>query len=123
MAQTVQDNDLNKKKMAKLPIIDPTNPSKKFTEKEEKWLREFVTYEFMNLEDPRLMHSFSYGRAGNVMKFSFMPGGKYTVPRFIARHIDSRSTPMWEWRPNGQGGMEKKMIGRKSRFQMREVYE
>jgi hypothetical protein len=109
-------------KMLRLPIIDPTNPAKKHSEKEEKHLRELVDYEFMNLEEPGLMHSFSYGCSGNWMKFVFMHGGKYKVPRFIARHIDSRSTPMWSWRPNGLGGMQKENVGRKSRFQMREVY-
>jgi hypothetical protein len=102
MEQAVQENSkIDEKKMQKLPIIDPQNPSRKFTEKEEKWLREMISYEFMNLEEPGLMHTFSYGSAGNVMKFTFFHGGKYRVPRFIAKHIDSRSTPMWSWRPAG----------------------
>lgn len=124
MEQAVQDKtEIDLKKMVRLPIIDPVNPSKKFTEKEEKWLRELVSYEFMNIEEPGLMHTFSYGCAGNVMKFTFFHGGKYKVPRFIARHIDSRSTPMYSWRPDGMGSIRKEQTGRKSRFQMRECYE
>lgn len=123
MEQTVQEKMMDPKRMQKLPIIDPTNPSKKFAEKEEKWLRELKSYEFMNIEEPGLMHTFSYGCAGNQMKITFFHGAKYTVPRFIARHIESRSTPMWAWRPDGSGSIRKEQTGKNSRFQMREVYE
>jgi len=111
------------KKMQRLPVIDPSNPSRKFSEKEEKFLREILTYEFMNIEEPGLMHKFPYGSTQNKMNITLMHGGRYRVPRFIANHINSRSTPMWAWRPNGQGGMTKQKIGVDSRFQMREVYE
>jgi hypothetical protein len=30
---------------------------------------------------------------------------------------------MWGWQPDGTGRMQKTLKGRKSRFQMREVYE
>lgn len=123
MQAVEQEKPQDMKKMQKLPLIDPANPSRKFNEKEEKWLREPVTYEFMNLEEPGLMHSFSYGQAGNTMKFTLFHGGKYQVPRFIARHIESRSTPMWKWRPDGTGSMRKEQVGSKSRFQMREIFE
>lgn len=123
MEQAVQENNMDLKKMLRLPIIDPANPSKKHSEREEKWLREVSSYEFMNIEEPGLMHTFSYGCAGNSMKFTFFHGGKYKLPRFIARHIDSRGTPMWSWRPDGTGGLHKERVGMKSRFQMREVYE
>ena len=123
MEQNIQDTGLDYKKMQRLPIIDAKNPSKKHTEKEEKWLRELVTYEFTNLEESGLMQTFSYGCTGNKMKFIFFDGTTYRLPRFLARHVDSRSTPTWRWRPNGSGSLQKEMTGRKSRFQMREVYE
>ena len=109
-------------KLQKLPIIDPNDPTRKFTEKEEKHLRELVDYEFMNLEEPGLSQTFPYGNSGNKHTFTFQHGGRYTVPRFIARHLESKSTPMWGWKPDGSGRMEKTLKGRKSRFQMREVY-
>lgn len=114
---------IDEKKIAKLPLIDPYNPSKKFTEKEEKWLREVMTYEFTNSEEPGLMNSFTYGNTKNKYTFKFFHGGKYRVPRFIANHVNSRGTPMWKWKPDGYGTMHKERIGTKSRFQMREVYE
>ena len=123
MEQTQNESKIDLKKMQNLPIIDAKNPTKKYTEKEEKWLREICTYEFMNIEEPGLMHSFSYGCSGNMMKFTFFHGGTYKVPRFIAQHINSRSTPIWGWRPDGTGSIRKELTGRNSRFQMRESYE
>jgi hypothetical protein len=52
----------------------------------------------------------------------FFHGTKYKIPRFLARHVESKGTPIWEWRPNGLGGMEKKNIGFKKRYTMTEVY-
>lgn len=122
MEQSLMDA-VDPKRLQKLPLWDPNNPSKKFNEKEEKYLRELNTYEFMNLEEPGLMHKFSYGTAKNKHTFTFMHGGKYTLPRFIARHVESKSTPIWGWKPDGLGSIEKTLRGRKSRFQLREVYQ
>jgi len=113
---------VDESKMQKLPIIDPSDPNKKLSEKEEKHLREMVNYEFFNLEEPGLQQRFTYGNAHNKHTFVFDHGGKYTVPRFVARHIEAKSTPMWGWKPDGTGRMEKSLKGQKSRFQMREVY-
>ena len=116
------EEKLDYKKLQNLPLFDPNDPSRKYKEAEEKVLRELVTYEFSNLEEPGLILKFPYGKHGNKHVFTFMHGGQYTIPRFIARHVESKSTPIWQWRPNGMGGMEKKKVGTKSRFQMREVY-
>lgn len=113
----------SKVKIQNLPIIDPKNPARKFTEKEEKNLREMNTYEFMNLEEPGLMMTFTYGNSGNKHTFTFLHGGKYTVPKFIQRHLESKSTPIWGWKPDGTGRLTKVLKGRDSRFQMREVYD
>jgi len=110
------------KGFSKLPILDTNNPSKKHTEKEEKFLREIVEYEFMNLEDQGYPLTFSYGDAKNKVKITLLHSGKYHLPRFLARHIESKTCPIWKWRPNGAGQLNKVMDGRKSRFQMREVY-
>lgn len=105
-----------------LPII-AANKDRTLSEKEEKHLRELVTYEFMNLEEPGLSQTFSYGNAKNKTTFTFFHGGKYRVPRFIGRHVESKSIPIWTWTPDGSGRLEKTRKGSKSRFQMREVYE
>lgn len=109
-------------KMIALPIIDVDNPGKIYSEKEEKYLREVCKFVFSNLEEPGLMHQFSYGTPTNKMRFSFFHGGTYEVPRFIARHVESRGTPLYKWTPDGQGSMDKTPAGKKARFQMREVY-
>ncbi len=113
---------LDRNKMQKLPIIDPVNPGRKYTEKEEKHLREIVKYEFMNIEVPGLMQQFTYGNTNNKMDFKFFHGGEYEIPRFLARHLESKATPIWAWEPDGRGSLRKKKTGTKTRFQMREVY-
>ncbi len=118
-----QVDTLDGLKLQKLPIIDSKNPGKKYSEKEDKHLSELVQYEFMNLEEAGLMQKFSYGNAKNVYKFTLFHGGKYMVPRFIARHVESKATPMWKWKPDGSGSLEKQLVGYDSRFQMREVYD
>ncbi len=110
-------------KFKRLPIIDPNDPNRKISEKEEKHLREMVSYEFMNLEEAGLSQKFSYGNANNKHTFLFFHGSRYKVPRFIARHIESKCTPMWGWQPDGSGSLKKEKKGYKSRFQMREIYE
>lgn len=104
--------------LAKLPILgnQPTSES------EEKFLREVCEYEFLNIEENGLSIKFPYGDTTNQHNFTFFHGGKYQVPRFVARHLESKTTPIWKWRPDGTGRMVKQMTGNKPRFQMRQVY-
>jgi len=123
MIQTMDNTntDLSKlelEKLKNLPIVGEQPAS----EKEEKFLRELVDYQFQNIEEPGLAIKFSYGDAKRSHRFYMMHGATYKVPRFIARHLESRSTPLYEWRPNGYGSLEKKLIGNKPRFQMRQVF-
>lgn len=90
--------------------------------KEEAYFREMVEYEFFNLEDPGLMHSFSYGCKGNDHNFKLLHGGKYVLPRFIANWLESRSKPIWKWRPDGTGLMQKQLVGREPRFRLSLVF-
>jgi hypothetical protein len=110
------------KKIQNLPIYNPQFPNQKYSEKEEKYLREIQTYEFINMEEPGLIQKFPYGSTKNKYTFTLIPGGKYQLPRFIARHVNSKATPDWKWRPNGLGQMEKQLVGMRPRFQLREVY-
>ena len=105
-----------------LPIVDPMNAGKKYSEKEEKWLRDLVSCEFMNLEEPGLSMTFVYGTTKQKQKFVFLHGGKYIVPRFIQKHIESKSTPIWKWRPSGDGVLAKQKMGQNPRFALREIY-
>ena len=100
--------------LQKLPIIgkQPKNDD------EEEFLREICEFEFLNLEEPGVMHPFSY----NGQSFKLFHGNKYKFPRFLARWLESRSRPIWDWRPDGTGSMKKKLIGRDPRFQMRQVF-
>ena len=112
------DKTLSKKDLDKLPIRgkQPTN------EKEEKFLKELCEFEFYNIEEPGLSIKFPYGNTSNKHNFTFFHGGKYTVPRHVARHLESCCTPIWDWRPDGTGKLTKNKVGEKPRFQMRQVF-
>lgn len=101
-----------------LPIVgqQPRNP------KEEEFLREVCEFEFINLKEPGVMHKFSYGSTKKNKTITLAHGAKYMLPRFLARHVESCSTPLYEWRPDGLGKLSKKLIGNDPRFQMRQVY-
>lgn len=121
MSQKILE-DYSTKEVQSMPIIDAKNPNRKHTEKEDKWLRELVTCEFVNLENPGMILKFPYGSTRNNKTFTFIHGGVYKVPRFLSRHIDSRAEPRWGWRPDGSGSIQKELQGDKPRFNMREVY-
>lgn len=104
--------------MKKLPIVGklPAN------DKEEAFLREICEFEFINLKEPGVLHKFTYGSTKNHANFTLLHGERYKLPRFIARHVEGCSTPMWDYRPDGTGKMVKTFIGTDPRFQMRQVF-
>ena len=112
--QEIKDLDF----IRSLPIVG----KKPTSEKEEAFLREICEFEFMNIEEAGLTHKFTYGSTKKQHNFTMMHGGKYKLPRFIARHVESCATPLWDWRPDGTGRLEKKYMGNKPRFQMRQVF-
>lgn len=114
----VQNRKITDKELNDLPIVGDQPRS----EKEEKFLKEVCEFEFYNLEESGLCLKFPYGNTQKHTDFLFFHGGKYKIPRHVARHVDSRCTPKWEWRPNGKGTMEKQKIGLKPRFQMKQIY-
>jgi len=107
----------DKKKLSDLPIVG----GKPENEKEEKWLREFETYEFYNLEEPGISQTISYGNTKNKVSIDLFHGGKYVFPRHLARFIESRSIPIYKYRPDGTGAMIKTHVGENPRFQMRQI--
>jgi hypothetical protein len=114
--ESVKDKKIEK--YQDLPIVG----SQPKSEKEEKFLREICEYEFLNLQEPGLSITFPYGNAKRKEKFTFFHGGKYKVPRFIARHLENCSTPIWKWHPDGTGKMHKEKVGNDPRFQMRQTF-
>ena len=118
-------SDEEQRKLLKIQNLPIKNRKKSETEKErieEKMLREICEYEFYNLEEPGLAIKFPYGNAKNQHTFTFFHGGKYKLPRFMAKHIEECQKPIWKWRPDGLGGMHKEKIGSDPRFQLRQVY-
>jgi len=108
----------DEKNFSKLPIVGPQPKS----EKEEKFLREVITIEFQNREEPGLMQKFPYGDTRTNMTLELFHGGKYRLPRHIVRHIESREKPIWQYRPDGTGSMKKEQTGTDGRFQCRQVF-
>ena len=90
-------------------------------EKVKKRSEEEGYFEFYNLEEPGLVQKFAYGTTKNYKKYVFFHGEKYKITREIAEHVESRETPIWGYRPDGTGRLEKHLKGYKPRFQMREV--
>jgi len=114
----LQSIEENIERIKNLPITgrQPEN------EKEEKFLREVCEYEFHNLEEPGLSHKWTMGNTKNNFTFNFFHGGKYRVPRFVARHLEDCTTPIWKWLPDGTGRMDKQLVSQKSRFQMKQTF-
>ena len=92
-------------------------------ERKKEWLEEEVLIEFVNLEEPGVPQKFVYGTTRNPKKYLLIHGGKYKLPRKVVQHIESRQTPIWNYRPNGIGGTAKEQTGNKSRFQCRQIFE
>ncbi len=107
-----------KKDFARLPIVGPQPRD----DKEEVYLREVCEFEFYNLEDTGLSIKFPYGSTNIRENFQFFHGGKYKIPRHVAMHVETRTTPRYEWRPDGTGKMISERVGDKPRFQMRQTY-
>ena len=108
---------LDEKLMDRLPLMNKVDGSHKFTEKEEKSLREYATYELYNIEEPGHPISFHY----QGYPFRLLHGGRYKLPKFIANHIEEVGYPVWDWVPDGSGKMEKKIKSFTRRFQARQV--
>jgi len=109
--------------MARRNTFDVAEQSpKQMTEREKEWLDEVIEVEFMNLEEPGLMMKFSYGTTKNLKNYTLMHGGKYQLPRSVVKHIESRQTPIWNWRPDGQGSMQKSLVGYQPRFNCRQTF-
>tara|TARA_R110002126_G_scaffold55617_1_gene149324 strand:- start:329 stop:649 length:321 start_codon:yes stop_codon:yes gene_type:complete len=92
-------------------------------DRKNEWLDEVISYEFFNLEEPGVAVKFTFGPTNAPKTYTMLHGGKYNHPRRILQHIESRQTPIWGYKPNGQGQMQKDLKGYKSRFQCRQLFE
>lgn len=108
--------------MAKIEELRAAQETRtKISDKEQKWLDEEIEVEFLNMEEPGISVKFVHGSTNNAKKYHLFHGGKYKLSRNVVKHLESRSVPMWKWRPDGQGSMHKQIIGTKPRFQCRQI--
>lgn len=91
--------------------------------KKKDFMEEEVLVEFYNLEEPGVPLKFSYGPTKKPKQYTLLHGGKYKLTRDVINHIESRQTPLWDYKPDGIGIMTKYLKGYKSRFQCRQVFE
>jgi len=91
--------------------------------KKKAWLEELLHIEFYNLEEPGVPLKFAYGSTKKPETFTLLHGGKYRLPREVVNHIESRQVPMWGYKPDGTGRLQRNLEGYKSRFQCRQIFE
>jgi len=99
------------------------NVQKDKKDRQREWLKEPITFEFFNLEEPGVPVKFSFGSTNKTETYTMLHGGKYTYPREVIQHLESRQVPIWGYQPDGRGVMQKKLEGYKSRFQCRQIFE
>jgi|ERR1051325_3521371 hypothetical protein len=99
-----------------------TVANKKISEKEQAWLDEEVDFEFFNIEEPGVDHTFSFGPSNNVKIYTLKHGHKYKYPRRIVNHIESKGPGNWATRPDGRGGSMTVKEGIRPRFQCKIIF-
>jgi len=92
-------------------------------DRRKDWLDEEIMIEFFNLEEPGVPVKFAFGPANKPHTHTLLHGGKYKLKREVVNHVESRQTPMWGYKPDGRGVMQKNLEGYKSRFQCRQIFE
>ena len=94
---------------------------RKFEEKKAPY-GEDVEVEIYNIEEPGAPINVVYGPANNLYKKTFLHGGKYKIPKEIIKWLESRQVPLYKWRPDGTGAMQKTLIGYKQRFSCKGIF-
>ena len=92
-------------------------------DRQKEWLNEEMMVEFYNLEEPGVPIKFTFGPTSKPETHTLLHGGKYRLKRSLINHIESRQTPIWGYKPDGYGKMEKNLEGYKTRFQCRQIFE
>jgi hypothetical protein len=106
-----------------MSVKEAPNVQKDKEDRKKEWLAEEVRVEFFNLEEPGVPVKFMHGTTKKPETYTLLHGGKYTLRREVTQHVESRQTPIWGYKPNGEGQMEKTLKGYKSRFQCRQLFE
>lgn len=95
---------------------------KKISEKEQNHLDEEVEIEFYNIEEPGVMHRFTYGTTRNPKTYVLVHGARYRLPRQVIQHIESKGPSIWNFKPDGRGSMGAVKQGNQPRFQCRQIF-
>ncbi len=88
---------------------------------EYDWLEEKVNIQFYNIEEPGAGGFFCYGGCRDPKTIELDHGEIRELTRGDVRYIESRQTPMYEYKPDGTGKRRKELIGWRPRFQCRQI--
>ncbi len=88
---------------------------------EHEWLSETVNIQFYNIEEPGAPGFFCYGGCRNPKTIELDHGEIRELTRGDVRYIESRQTPMWEYKQMGNGKRTKSLMGWRPRYQCRQI--
>ena len=88
---------------------------------EHEWLSETVTIQFYNIEEPGASGFFCYGGCRSPKTIELDHGEIRELTRGDVRYIESRQTPMYEYKALGNGKRVKTNTGWRPRFQCRQI--
>jgi hypothetical protein len=88
---------------------------------EKDWLEEKVTIQFYNIEEPGASGFFCFGQCTCPKTIELDHGEIAELNRGDVRYIESRQTPIYAYKPNGEGKMKKALTGWRPRFQCRQI--
>lgn len=90
--------------------------------KSKKNIKEkLIKVEFLNVETPNLALKFCYGSTKRPQNYTLLHGGVYELPEEVIKHLESRGTPLYQYRPDGSGRLAKSIQGYKPRFVLRRL--
>ena len=88
---------------------------------EKDWLEEKVNVQFYNIEEPGAPGFFCFGDCRSPKTIELNHGEIRELNRGDVRYIESRQTPMYEYKATGTGKRVKTLIGWRPRFQCRQI--
>jgi len=88
---------------------------------EKDWLEEKVTIQFYNIEEPGAPGFFCFGLCTCPKTIELDHGEIAELNRGDVRYIESRQTPIYEYKSAPNGKMRKERTGWRPRYQCRQI--
>lgn len=88
---------------------------------EKDWLDEKVMIQFYNIEEPGNEGFFCYGPVTGPTRMTLQHGEIRELTRAEVRFIESRQTPIYDYKQDARGKRVSTLVGWKPRYQCRSV--